>query len=116
MEATLAGASRAATDRRGAVTKAEMRDRPRVSARGLITVYWRDENLQIREMRSLVRNVSGAGALVLSLRPLPVGAYIRIRATKLFFLAGTGRVRHCRRWGFAYLIGLKLDSELAARF
>ena len=67
-------------------------------------------------MRSLVRNVSGGGALVLSYRPLPVGAFVRIRATNLCFLAGCGRVRHCHRWGFAYLIGLKFDSELAARF
>ncbi len=68
-------------------------------------------------MRSLIRNMSGGGALVLSYRPLPVGTFIRIRATNLHFLAGCGRVRHCRRhWGFAYLIGLKFDSEMAARF
>ena len=42
---------------------------------------WRDETRQIRNMHSLVRNVSGGGALVLSYRPLPVGAFIRIRAT-----------------------------------
>ena len=32
------------------------------------------------------------------------------------FSTGCGRVRHCTRWGFVYLIGLKFDSEIAARF
>lgn len=67
-------------------------------------------------MRSLVRNVSGGGVLVLSYRPLPVGALVRIRDTNLFFLSGCGCVLHCNRWGFAYLIGLKFDSAIAARF
>jgi len=93
-----------------------MRDQPRILARDLVTVYWRDENQQIRHMRSLVRNMSGGGALVLSYRPLPVGAFVRIRASNLYFLAGCGRVRHCRRCGLAYLIGVKFDSGIAARF
>ena len=33
-----------------------------------------------------------------------------------FFLAGCARVRHCIRWGSVYLIGMKFDSEIAARF
>ena len=117
MEATSAGTSQAIVDRRGSVTKADMRDQSRISALERVWVFWRDDNGQIREMRSLIRNVSGGGALVLSYRPLPVGTFIRIRATNLNFLAGCGRVRHCRRhWGFAYLIGMKFDSEMAARF
>jgi hypothetical protein len=116
MEATLTGTPGALVDGRGSVTKADMRDQPRLSARGLLTVVWRDENRQIRYMRSLVRNVSGGGALILSYHPLPVGACVRIRATNLYFLAGCGRVRHCRRRGLAYLIGVKFDSEIAARF
>jgi hypothetical protein len=98
------------------VKKAEMRDQPRLSARSIVTVVWRDEKQQIRYMRSLVRNISGGGALVMSYRPLPVGSFVRIRDANLFFLAGCGRVRHCTRWGFLYLIGLKFDSEIAARF
>jgi hypothetical protein len=116
MEATLAGTSRARVGGRGAVTKADMRVQPRLPARGLVTLCWRDENQQIRYMRSLVRNVSGGGALILSYRSLPVGTFVRIRATNLYFLTGSGRVRHCRGWAFAYLIGVKLDSEMAARF
>jgi hypothetical protein len=115
MDATLE--SRAGADSRGVVAKADMRDQPRVAARGLVTVYWRDEHQRIRRMHSLVRNVSGGGALVLSYRRLPVGAFVRVRSKKLYFLSGSGRVRHCHHiWGFASLIGLKLDSELAARF
>ena len=116
MEATLARTPQALADGRELVKKADMRDQPRVFARGMVTVVWRDENRQIRYMRSLVRNISGGGALVLSYRPLPVGAFVRIRATDLAFLAGCGRVRHCRRWGFLYLLGLKFDSEIASRF
>lgn len=116
MAVTLTGIPRELTDGCGFVKKADMRDQPRVSARGMVTVAWRDESRQIRYMRSLVRNLSGGGALVLSYRALPVGAFVRIRATNLYFLAGCGRVRHCTRWGFVYLIGLKFDSEIAARF
>ena len=116
MEATLTRTPRALTDGRELVKKADMRDHPRVSARSMVTVVWRDKNGQIRYMRSLVWNISGGGVLVMSYRSLPVGAFIRIRDRKLFFLAGCGRVRHCTRWGFVYLIGLKFDSEIAARF
>jgi hypothetical protein len=93
-----------------------MRDQPRVLARGIITIVWRDEKGQIRQMRSLLRNFSGGGALVLSYRPLPVGAFVRVRDTNLFFLAGCARVRHCKGRRFVYLIGLKFDSAMAARF
>ena len=116
MEATLTRTPRALTDGRESVKKAEMRDQARLSASGMVTVVWRDENRQIRYMRSLLRNISGGGALVLSYRPLPVGSFVRIRDRNLFFLAGCARVRHCTRRGFVYLVGLRFDSEIAARF
>jgi len=116
MEATLTRTPRALTDGRELVKKADMRDHPRVSARSMVTVVWRDKNGQIRYMRSLVWNISGGGVLVMSYRSLPIGEFIRIRDRNLFFLAGCGRVRHCTRWGFVYLIGLKFDSQIAARF
>lgn len=96
--------------------KEDMREQPRPSARGVVTVAWRDKSREIRYMRSLVLNISGGGALVLSYRPLPVGTFVRIRATHLYFLTGSGRVRHCRRCGFVNFIGIQLDSELADRF
>jgi len=116
MEDIFAHTPHALTDGREFVTSADMRDQPRLSASGIVTVVWRDENQQIRYMRSLLRNISGGGALVLSFRPLPVGSFVRIRDANLFFLAGCARVRHCTRCGFAYLIGMKFDSEIAARF
>ena len=116
MEATFTRTPRALTDGRELVKKADMRDHPRVSARSMVTVVWRDKNGQIRYMRSLVWNISGGGVLVLSYRSLPVGAFVRIRDRNLFFLAGCARVRHCTRWGFVCLIGMKFDSEIAARF
>ena len=116
MEEIFARTARAPASGRESVKKAEMRDQPRLSTCSMVTVVWRDENQQIRYMRSLVRNISGGGALVMSYRPLPVGSFVRIRDANLFFLAGCGRVRHCTGWGFVYLIGLKFDSEIAARF
>jgi PilZ domain len=115
MEATSTHTPRALTDGREFATKADMRDEPRLSASGMVTVVWKDENQQIRYMRSLLRNISGEGALVLSFRPLPVGSFVRIRDANLIFLADCARVRHCTRCGFAYLIGLKFD-EIAAQF
>ena len=115
MEATLPSKSRALSNSRTSVKTADRRDQTRLWARGLATVVWRNDR-QIRYMRSIVRNVSGGGALLLSYRPLPVGTFVRIRSTKLYFLSGCGRVRHCRRWGLVYLIGMKFDSEVAARF
>jgi len=116
MEATLAGTPRTLAAGGQCVTKADMRDQPRLLARGLVTIVWRDEKGQIRQMRSLLRNFSGGGALVLSYRPLPVGAFVRVRDTNLFFIAGCARVRHCNGGRFAYLIGLKFDSAVATRF
>jgi hypothetical protein len=116
MEATLERTPGSLADGRESVKNAEMRDQERLSARGMVTVVWRDENRQIRYMRSLLRNISGGGALVLSFRPLPVGSVVRIRNANLFFLADCAGVRHCTRCGFAYLIGLKFDSEIAAQF
>jgi c-di-GMP-binding flagellar brake protein YcgR len=116
MEATVTHTPRALTDGRESVKKAEMRDQARLSASGIVTVVWRDEKRQIRYMRSLLRNMSGGGALVLAFRPLPVGSSVRIRDANLFLISGTARVRHCTRCGFAYLIGMKFDSDIAARF
>jgi hypothetical protein len=92
METTLARAPQALTEGSESVKKAEMRDQPRVSARSMVTVVWRDENQQIRYMRSLVLNISGGGALVMSYRPLLVGSFVRIRDRNLFFLTGSARI------------------------
>ena len=116
MEATLAHPPRDLTDDRESVKNAEMRDQERLSASGMVTLVWREENRQIRYMRSLLRNISRDGALVLAFRPLPVGSFVRIRDASLFLVSGDARVRHCTRCGFAYLIGLKFDSEMAAGF
>ena len=116
MEATVKNTSHALTDSRALVKTQEMRDQARLSASGIVTVVWRDDKRQIRYMRSLLRNLSGGGALVLAFRPLPVGSPVRIRDASLFLVSGSARVRHCTRCGFAYLIGMKFDSGIADRF
>ena len=116
MEATVTNTPQALTDGRARVKTQEMRDQARLSASGIVTVVWRDEKRRIRYMRALLRNISGGVALVLAFRSLPVGSFVRIRDASLFLASGSARVRHCTRCGFAYLIGMKFDSEIAARF
>ena len=116
MKATVAGTPRTRAASGQSVTKAAGRDQSRLPAGGVITIIWRDEKGRIRQMSSLLENFSGTGALVLAYRPLPVGAFIRIRGTNLYFLAGCARVRHCNGRRFAYRIGLKFDNAIAARF
>src|SRR5882724_840382 len=86
MEATLARTPRALADGRELVKKADMRDQARLSACSMVTVVWRDENQQIRYMRSLVRNISGGGALDQGSEPSP-GSYPPLWRS---------RTHHCR--------------------
>jgi hypothetical protein len=116
MEAIATYTPPALTDGREMVKQADMRDQARLSASGMVTVVWRDEKRQLRYMSTLLRNMSGGGALVISYRPLPIGSFIRIRDASLFLVSGSARVRHCTRRGFVYLVGLKFDSEISARF
>lgn len=95
---------------------ADNRAHPRVTLRGQIELVWRDAKQNIRSMEAKVRNVSRAGALVHCHHALPVGAFVRIRSTELYFLAGCARVQHCSRRAFTYHIGLKFYAELPARY
>jgi hypothetical protein len=97
-------------------SKAELRAHPRVSLRGLIVLAWRDQDQEIRFLRVIIRNIASGGALVRSYRPLPMGAFVRIRSQKLFILAGSARVQRCSRRGLMYDIGLKFYKDLSARF
>ncbi len=94
----------------------ENRAHARVTLRGQIELVWRDGKQQIRSMEATVRNVSRAGALVHCRHALPVGSFVRIRSTELYFLAGCARVQHCSRRAFTYHIGLKFYAELPARY
>jgi hypothetical protein len=94
----------------------ENRAHPRVRLRGQIELVWRDANQQIRSIEAKMRNASRAGALVQCHHALPVGSFVRIRSTELYFLSGCARVQHCSRRGFTYHIGLKFYAELPARY
>jgi hypothetical protein len=94
----------------------ENRAHPRVRLRGQIELVWRDANQQIRSIEGKMRNASRAGALVHCRHALPVGSFVRIRSTELYFLSGCARVQHCSRRGFTYHIGLKFYAELPARY
>ena len=94
----------------------ENRAHPRVRLRGQIELVWRDAKQNIQSMDAKVRNVSRAGALVHCHHALPVGSFVRIRSTELYFLSGCARVQHCSRRAFTYHIGLKFYAELPARY
>ena len=73
--------------------------------------------LCVNHRRILTRavNLSGSGATVSSLFPIAVGSYVRIRSS-ISLLAGSARVRYCRRHGLVYRIGLEFSRPFAARF
>ena len=96
--------------------QSDNRAHPRITLRGQIELVWRDANQQIRSMEARMRNASRAGALVQCPHALPVGSFVRIRSTELYFLSGCARVQHCSRRGFRYHIGLKFYAELPARY
>ncbi len=50
--------------------------------------------------------------MVKSLRPLSAGSIVYIRSQQLHFLVGWARVRHCRRAGWIYRIGLEFRKPL----
>ena len=97
-------------------SQGENRAHPRVALRGQIELVWRDAKQNIRSMEAKMRNASRAGALVQCHHALPVGCFVRIRSTELYFLSGCARVQHCSRRGFTYHIGLKFYAELPARY
>jgi hypothetical protein len=97
-------------------SQGENRAHARVRLRGQIQLVWRDAKQNIQSMDAKVRNVSRAGALVQCPHALPVGTFVRIRSTELYFLSGCARVQHCSRRVFTYHIGLKFYAELPARY
>jgi len=50
--------------------------------------------------------------MVKSLRPLSAGSIVYVRSQQLHFLVGWARVRHCRRAGWIYRIGLEFRKPL----
>jgi hypothetical protein len=93
----------------------DLRTHQRLSLWGRIVLVWKDGD-QLRTTQALARNVSTGGALVQSYRKVPVGSFVRIRSSQLFFLSGCARVQHCVRRGLTYQIGLKFFSHLSDRF
>jgi hypothetical protein len=59
--------------------------------------------------------MSGSGALIESLVPIAVGSPVRM-VSRVSLLAGRAHVRHCKRQGLVYRIGLEFGQPLADRF
>jgi len=59
--------------------------------------------------------LSGSGATVSSLFPVAVGSNVQVRS-RINILAGSAHVRHCRRRGLFYRIGIEFSRPFAARF
>jgi len=99
----------------GSGTRSDLRAHKRLSVSGPIVLLWK-EGERVRSMYGLAKNLSAGGALVRSYRGLPVGAFVRLRSNKLFFMTGCAKVQHCTRRGLTYHIGLKFYSDLSTRF
>ena len=112
----VSGEPLASLPQRESAATGDHRAHPRVTLRGQVELVWRDAKQNIRSAEAKVRNVSRAGALVQCHHALPVGSFVRIRSTELYFLAGCARVQHCSRRGFTYHLGLKFYAELPARY
>ena len=73
--------------------------------------------ISVRRWKLLARAVdmSASGAMIVSLFPVAVGSFVRMRSG-VNLLGGGALVRRCERRGWLYRIGLQFASPLTARF
>jgi len=76
---------------------------------------WLTLDVNQRKVRVRAIEMSAAGAAVMSLSPVAVGANVMVRS-HIELLAGNAEVRYCKKRGLAYRIGLQFSRPLAARF
>jgi hypothetical protein len=95
-----------------ATTTTEARAHHRVQVRGWVALLANVSNRSLTTRWARAHNMSRAGLMVKSWRPLPAGSLVYIRSQQLHFLAGWARVRHCRRAGWMYRIGLEFRNLL----
>jgi hypothetical protein len=88
----------------------------RVPAGGSIALLTYSPERGAQTLWTRAIDMSGAGLKVSAYRPLKVGSIVYIRFEHLQLLAGWARVRHCRRTGWTYRIGLELRKPLPNRF
>lgn len=63
----------------------------------------------------MAANMSGAGAMIVSLFPIAVRSFVKVRS-RMGLLVGGANVRYCNRKGLVYRIGVEFSRPVAARF
>jgi hypothetical protein len=95
-----------------ATTTTEARAHHRVQVKGWVALLTNVSNRSLTTRWARAHNMSRAGLMVKCWRPLAAGSIVYIRSQQLHFLAGWARVRHCRRAGWMYRIGLEFRNPL----
>lgn len=95
-----------------AATTDEARAYNRVQVKGWVTLLTDFSNRRLTTVWARAGNMSREGLMVKSWRPLSKGSIVYVRSQQLHFLAGWARVRHCRRSGWMYRIGLEFRKPL----
>jgi PilZ domain-containing protein len=108
------GVPRGSSVGRAATAEARVHERFPISGSVDLITYSPEQGAESVPAKAL--NMSGAGLMVSASQPLPVGSVAFIRSRELHFIAGWSCVRHCRRRGVRYNIGLKFLKPLSRRF
>jgi len=88
----------------------------RLRIRCWVVLYWHDKQGHKRRAVARTVDVSGNGVMLESAVPVRAGEFVQLRSKKLMLIAGNGHVRHCRRDGWKFRIGLQFATALKDRF
>jgi len=91
----------------------EQRHKPRQEVDCEVVLSWQDDE-GTQFIRARGSDLSPDGVSIDAEQPLAVGARVFVRAP-YFGLASSAAVRHCRKRGARYIIGLKLHGSRARR-
>jgi hypothetical protein len=78
---------------------------------GPLSIFWENERGQAKYLRAKFLDISERGLRVEIPEPVPVGAYVSLRADRII-LSGSAVVRHVERCGAKYFLGLELSALL----
>src|SRR5262249_17945497 len=81
---------------------------------GILQIFWLDTSGKMKMTRSRAINISESGMAVELPEPAMPLSMLRFQSERLK-LMGTGAVRHCRRVGTKYIVGLEFTEGLRWR-
>ena len=88
----------------------------RLRLRCWVLLCWHDNQRRKRTVLARTVDVSGTGVMLETAVPVRIGEFVQIRTKKLLLIAGNGHVRHCRRDGWKFRIGLQFAKSVTSRF